>query len=55
MFDVIYHYMYKIHSLETIIIVVHTSDRIDTLSVLTHGSTMRMQHMMGFSTDTITS
>ena len=52
MFDVIYHYMYKIHSLETIIIVVHTSDRIDTLSVLTHGSTMHLQPIMRLNSNT---
>jgi hypothetical protein len=54
MFDFIYDYMYKIHSLETIIIVVHTSDRTDTLGVSTLGSTMHIQHMMGLCTTTIT-
>ena len=51
MFDLIYHYMYKIHSLETIIIVAHTSDRTDTPSVLTLRSTMHLQPIMRLNTN----
>jgi hypothetical protein len=55
MFDLIYHYMYKIHSLETIIIVAHTSDRTDTPSVLTLRSAMHLQPIMRLNTNIITS
>ena len=43
MFDIIHHYMYTMHSLETIIIVAHTSDRTGTLGVSTFGLTMHLQ------------
>ncbi len=43
MFDIIHHYMYTKHSLETIIIVARTSDRTGTLGVSTFGLTMHLQ------------
>jgi hypothetical protein len=43
MFDIIHHYMYTIHSLETIIIVARTSARTGTLGVSTFGLTMQLQ------------
>ena len=43
MFDIIHHYMYTMHSLETIIIVARTSDRTGTLGVSTFGLTMHLQ------------
>ena len=43
MFDIIHHYMYTMHSLETIIIVARTSDRTGTLGVSTFGLTMQLQ------------
>ena len=43
MFDIIHHYMYTMHSLETIIIVARTSDKPGTLGVSTFGLTMHLQ------------